>query len=273
MISGCSSGIGLATAKTLAAKGYRVLATARTEADLAMLQDNKLDAIALDLADPASVRKCADRVKELSNNKLYALFNNGAYGQGGALEDLTREHLREQFEANFFGWHDLSCQLIPLMRQQGYGRIILNSSLLGYVCLPYRGAYNASKFALEGWADTLRLELAGANIKVILIEPGPVATKFRDNSLKAFQQTVAPLVKKHGSAHEAAYKQMTARLAPDSKPLPFTLPAQAVAQKVVKALEAKNPKTRYRVTVPSHVLWYMKRLLSDRMLDTLLQRM
>ena len=272
LITGCSSGIGLASALGLHTRGYRVFATARTDEDLAMLENKGLTAISLDLANTDSVASCMERVKALSENNLHAVFHNGAYGQGGALEDLPREYLREQFEANFFGWHDLTRHIIPIMRKQGYGRIILNSSLLGYIALPLRGAYNASKFALEGWADTLRLELAGSNIAVILIEPGPIASKFRENSLSVFEKTIAPLIKKNGSAHQEAYTRMSNRLH-SSKPLPFTLPSSAVAKKLVCALEASRPKTRYRVTLPSHLLWYLKRILSDRWLDRFLQQL
>lgn len=270
LITGCSSGIGLACARRLKARNYRVFATARTDKDLTMLQNEGLEALPLDLADAASVKECVASVQALSDNRLDALFNNGAYGQGGALEDLSREHLRAQFEANFFGWHDLTRRVIPMMRKHGQGRIVLNSSLLGYVALGFRGAYNASKFALEGWADTLRLELANTNIQVILIEPGPIQSKFRENSLRNFQKTVEPLVRKHGSVHASDYSRMMQRLSNDSKPFPFTLPAAAVADKLVHALEARRPKTRYRVTFPSHLFWYMKRFLSDRLLDRFL---
>ena len=208
-----------------------------------------------------------DDVLERCAGKLDALFNNGGYGQGGALEDLERKHLIAQFETNLFGWHDLTRRIIPLMRKQGHGKIILNSSLLGYVSLPLRGAYIASKYALEGWADTLRMELNDSGISVILIEPGPIATRFRENSMRIFNNTIQV----SRSFHHQNYVKMLARFA-SATPVPFTLPPAAVVNKLVVALESKHPKTRYRVTFPSHLLWYMKRFISDRMMQYVLTK-
>lgn len=220
----------------------------------------------LDLAEPASISRAVEETLELTKGKLCALFNNGAYGQAGAVEDLRRDVLRAQFEANLFGTIDLTNRLIPLMRRQGYGRIIMNSSVLGLITLRYRGAYNASKFALEGITDTLRMELAGSGIHVSLIAPGPIKSRFRANAFAAYQ---AHIDSKH-SAHREIYQQMEQRLKKQGAAAPFTLGPEAVLKKVVHALESKRPKPRYYVTVPTHLLAILRRLLSTRMLDRLL---
>src|SRR5687768_4196250 len=173
LITGCSSGIGLAVAMGLKERGYRVFASARKATDVERLQAEGLESLPLDLNESVSIRAAVDTVLDQTGGTLYALFNNGGYGQPGAVEDLSRQAIREQFETNLFGWMELTNLLIPVMRRQGEGRIIQNSSVLGYIALKYRGAYNASKYAVEGWSDTLRLELHGSNIFVALIEPGP----------------------------------------------------------------------------------------------------
>jgi len=182
LISGCSSGIGRCVARGLRARGYRVFATARQAADVASLQAEGFEACGLDLADSASIHAAVATVLAATGGTLYALFNNGAYGQPGAVEDLGRGILRRQFESNVFGGLELTNLIIPVMRRQGYGRIIQNSSVLGFVAMSYRGAYNASKYAIEGLTDTLRLELAGSGIEVVLIEPGPISSRFRHNA-------------------------------------------------------------------------------------------
>ena len=184
LITGCSSGIGYSAAVELKKRGYRVFATARKDNDLARLREQGLEATKLDLRSSDSIRQCFDWVMQQNDGALDALFNNGGYGQVGAIEDLDREQLRLQFETNLFGWHELTCLVIPVMRRQQHGRIILNGSGLGLFALPLRGAYTASKHALEGWTDTLRLEMAGTNIKISILEPGPIDTPFRQNSIK-----------------------------------------------------------------------------------------
>ena len=186
LITGCSSGIGLHAALTLNARGYQVFATARKPEDVEMLKAKGLNAIPLDLTDSESIAQAISIVLEQTSGQLDFLFNNGAYGQPGALEDLPTNALKTQFESNVFGWHELTRQIIPVMRTQGHGRIIQCSSVLGFVSMAYRGAYNASKYALEGLTDTLRLEVKDGNIDVILIQPGPINTQFRANALKAF---------------------------------------------------------------------------------------
>ena len=266
LITGCSSGIGLCVAEGLKVRGYRVFATARRQADVEQLARDGFESLSLDLDDAGSIADALGEILERTGNRLYGLFNNGAYGQPGAVEDLTTEVLRAQFESNFFGWHELTRRVLPVMRAQGEGRIIQNSSVLGFVALKYRGAYNASKFAIEGLTDTLRQELYGTNIHAVLIEPGPVTSHFRENAYRAFKRNIDV----NASPHREAYKSVERRLANQDKDPAFTLPASAVLDKVVHALESPRPKPRYYVTVPTYAFGILKRLLSTRLLDRVL---
>ncbi|MCK5120508.1 MAG: SDR family NAD(P)-dependent oxidoreductase, partial [Methylococcales bacterium] len=190
------------------------------------------------------------------------------FGQPGAVEDLSRDVLRNQFETNFFGTHELTNLIIPLMRQQGHGRIIYNSSILGFVAMKYRGAYNASKFALEGLVDTLRIELHDTNIKFSLVEPGPITSNFRKNAFALYQKNIDPSL----SFHKDTYQAMEERLQKEGPAAPFTLPPEAVAEKVIHALEAKKPKIRYYVTFPTYLFGFLKRFLPITWLDLLLRK-
>jgi NAD(P)-dependent dehydrogenase (short-subunit alcohol dehydrogenase family) len=268
LITGCSSGIGYSTAVILKARGHQVIVTARDIVDVERLKNEGFTALHLDLAESASIKNAVIEMVELTGGKIDALFNNGAFGQPGAVEDLTRDVLRFQFETNLFGTHELTNLIIPLMRQQGHGRIIYNSSILGLVAMRYRGAYNASKFALEGLADTLRLELHGTSIHISLIEPGPILSEFRTNSYALYQRNIDA----EHSFHKSAYEAMEARLQKEGAAVAFTLPAKAVADKVVHALEAKRPKTRYYVTFPTYLFAILKRLLPVSWLDFLLRK-
>ena len=230
------------------------------------MQGEGFECLALDLRDSNSIQQMVVQLKNLTDNQLYAVFNNGAYGQPGAVEDLSREALRTQFETNLFGTHELTNLLIPIMREQGHGRIIYNSSILGFVAMKFRGAYNASKFALEGLADTLRLELKGSGIHIVLIEPGPIISDFRKNAFAQYQAHID----KTTSFHRATYEAMEARLNKEGPAAPFTLPATAVADAVIKALESKSPKYRYPVTFPTHLFAWLKRLLPASWLDRIL---
>ena len=266
LITGCSSGIGYAAALGLRDKGYRVFASARRQADLSMLQKQGLEAVQLDLDDSQSIRRALEQVLTETGGELYALFNNGAFGQPGAVEDLSRPVLRAQFETNVFGWLELTNLVIPVMRRQGYGRIVQNSSVLGFVAMPYRGAYNASKFAIEGLTDTLRLELRGSGVYVSLIEPGPITSSFRSNALAKFN---ANIVHEY-SFHSEQYAGLLERLTKPGPAAPFTLPAEAVLKPLLHALEHKHPRARYPVTVPTYLFAYLKRLLPTAMLDRIL---
>lgn len=268
LITGCSSGIGYTTARGLKDRGYRVFASARRQADVDRLAREGFEALRLDLADSGSIGEAVDRLTALTGGTLDALFNNGAFGQPGAVEDLTRDVLRHQFETNFFGTHELTNRIIPIMRRQGHGRIIYNSSVLGLVAMTYRGAYNASKFALEGLADTLRLELHGSGIGIALIEPGPILSDFRKNAFKLYQENIDP----ERSVHRETYRRMERRLQKEGPAQPFTLPPEAVLKKVIHALESPRPKVRYYVTFPTYLFATLRRLLPWRTLDHLLRQ-
>jgi NAD(P)-dependent dehydrogenase (short-subunit alcohol dehydrogenase family) len=238
----------------LKVKGWRVFATARRPADLARLERDGLEAIALDYRDSSSVQACAAEVAKRTDGRLYALFNNGAYGQPGAVEDITRAVLEEQFAANFFGWHELTRACLPLMRTNGAGRIIQCSSLLGLSALKWRGPYNASKFALEGLTDTMRLELRNSPIRVVTINPGPIESDFVTHS-----------------HYQAAFERQRQRLDRGGSAR-FKLPASAVLAKLVAALESPNPRAHYYVTTPTWLVAIARRILPQSALDAFTNR-
>lgn len=266
LITGCSSGIGYYCAKALhVSKDYKLYATCRSDEDVKRLKSEGFWACKLDLNDSKSIQNGLNEVLKASGGKLDMLFNNGAYGQTGAVEDLSVEALKEQFETNFFGTHELTCKVLKIFREQNSGRVIYNSSVLGFIAMAYRGAYNSSKFALEGLVDTLRQELISSNIKAILIEPGPIKSDFRKNALKKFHEHIDV----ENSFHKAYYKDTLKRLE-SSKDGKFTLLPDAVLGVLLKAINDKNPKPRYRVTKPTHWLWYMKKFTPTNILDKLL---
>ncbi|NJM29563.1 MAG: SDR family oxidoreductase [Rhizobiales bacterium] len=267
LITGCSSGIGETCALGLKARGWRVFATARKPADIGRLGAQGLETFYLDYAEPASVDACVAEVAKRADGKLGALFNNGAYGQPGAVEDLSREVLEAQFAANVFGWHQLTRACLPLMRLNGGGRIVQNSSVLGLVAMKWRGAYNASKFAIEALSDTMRLELKGTGIHVILIEPGPIASRFTERALEAFNRNIDA----ERSHYKEAYANQRARLGRGGSNR-FKLPADAVLAKLVKALESPRPKARYFVTTPTYMMAAARRILPLFLLDPLLDK-
>ncbi len=228
-----------------------------------------MDVFQLDLRSSESISGACEQIFDFTGNRLYALFNNGAYGQPGAVEDLTREVLRAQFETNLFGTHELTCKVIRHFRQQGEGRIIQNSSILGLVALRYRGAYNASKYALEGLSDTLRYELADSGIHVSLIEPGPIDSEFRANALRAFEANIDM----DNSVHRERYQRTVERLNEPGPVAPGTLGPEAVLKKLVCALEDRRPKARYHVTYPTTLLATLKRVLPDTLMDRVLRKL
>lgn len=265
LITGCSSGIGECLAAAIHERpGYRLIATARREDDVLRLSGAGMEALQLDLADTGSIAAAVDEVLERSSGRIDVLINNGAYGQPGAVEDLSREVLRAQFEVNVFGTHDLTTRVLPAMRRQGRGRIIQISSILGVVSLPFRGAYNASKHALEALSDTLRLELRGTGVHVSLIEPGPIESRFRENAMRRFEEHI----RIEDSPHRERYRTVRERLHSD-RPDPFTLPPESVVKKTLLAMEQSRPRPRYLVTIPSHVLARLKRAIPDRLFDAL----
>jgi len=262
LITGCSTGIGYVCAKGMMARGWRVFATARSDEDLARLSAEGLEAIALDYRDTNSVQAAAKEVSSRAGGKLYALFNNGAYGQPGAVEDISRRVMEEQFAANFFGWHELTTLCLPMMRANGSGRIVQCSSLLGLAALKYRGPYNASKFALEGLTDTLRLELRNTPISVVTINPGPIESDFVKNARAAFERNVDLSHSHYKSEFELQKKRL--ERGGNSR---FKLPASAVLEKLVKAVESPSPRAHYYVTTPTWIVAAARRILPQSTMD------
>ena len=230
--------------------------------------DLKVDAVHLELADPNSVAACADRALSLAGGRIDALFNNAAYGQAGAVEDLSVDLLRRQFEVNLFAQHDLIRRLLPGMRRQGHGRIVQCSSVLGLVAAPLRGAYCASKFAMEGLTDSMRIELAGSGVHISLIEPGPIRTRFVENALSNFLKTIDI----DGSVHRAAYEARVERMKLGRNEI-FKLEPEAVAEKLVHAVESPRPKKRYYVTKPTYFAAVLKRVAPQSTIDWFVQKM
>lgn len=268
LVTGCSSGIGWAAARVMKERGWRVLATARRPEDLARLKSELgVEAVRLELADPASIAAAAEEALALAGGRIEALFNNAAYGQPGAVEDLTPDVLRRQLEVNVIGTHDLTRRLIPAMRRAGRGRIVQCSSVLGLVAAPYRGAYCASKFALEGLSDSLRLELAGTGIHVSLIEPGPIRTRFVEHALAAAKANIDIA----GSVHRARYEALIDGLAKGGKQT-FKQEPEAVVTRLVHAVESPRPKARYFVTTPTYAAAFLRRVLPTRIMDVFAKR-
>lgn len=268
LVTGASSGIGHCVAHGLSRRGYRVFAAARKLEDVKRLRDEGLESVHLDLANSASIHSAVDHVLDCTGGRLYGLFNNAGYGQPGAVEDLSRDALREQFEVNVFGPHELARRVIPIMRGQHEGRIIQNGSVLGIIALTYRGAYNGSKFALRGLSETLRLELRGSGVHVSLVEPGPILSRFRENSLRAYRRHIDA----RDSVHRDTYEAMLVRLKKEGAVVPFTLPPEAVLRKVIPALESKRPKAHYFVTFPTYLFSVLRRALPYRYLEAVLAK-
>lgn len=266
LVTGCSTGIGLCLAVGLQKRGYKIFATARKDEDINELKDLGLNALYLDYAASNSIKKAFNEVLSSTNN-LYAVIHNGAYGQVGALADINRNTLKKQFETNVFGWHELTYLALPIMRKQGFGRIVYISSILGFVAMPHRGPYNASKYAIEGLVDTLRLEHSNTNIQFSLIEPGPIRSNFRKNAYKAFKENVDIT----NSYYKKNYKIMIKRLNSDTE-TNFTLGPEAVLKASIHAIESKKAKIRYRITFPTKLFAVLKRILSSKLLDKVLAK-
>ncbi|MFK7869726.1 MAG: SDR family oxidoreductase [Roseobacter sp.] len=269
LITGCSSGIGYAAAHGLKSDGWRVFAACRKPEDCARLRAEGFDSPLIDYTDAATIQSGLTQVLEATGGTLEALFNNGAHGTPGAVEDLPTEALREIFEANFFGWHDLTRAVLPVMRAQGHGRVIQCSSVLGFVTLPWRGAYNATKFALEGLTDTLRIEMRDTNIHVVLIEPGPITSRIRQNSIPHFEKWIDWEASPRRAHYESTLRK---RLYEDRGKDAFELPAEAVVDKLRHALTSSTPRPRYYVTTPTYLMGALRRLLPTRALDRILSK-
>lgn len=269
LITGCSSGLGYDAAHGLAKRGWRVFATCRKEADCARLRDEGLESFVLDYADSASIDAALAEGLARTGGTLEALYNNGAFALPGAVEDLPRAGLREIYETNVFGVHELTCKVIPVMRAQGHGRIINCSSVLGLVPMRWRGAYSSTKFALEGLTDTLRIEMRDTPLHIITIAPGPITSDIRKNSIPPFER----FVDWQSSARRAQYEEsLMGRLYESRGPDRFELPASAVTAKLIHALESARPKPRYFVTTPTYLMAAARRLLPTRVLDWLIAK-
>lgn len=262
LITGCSSGIGRKAAEMLHERGWLVIATARDAGDVEQLRAQGLHAVQLDLASPDSIAMALDWTLKLTQGRLDALFNNGAFAIPAAVEDLSRSALAYQLDNCLLGWHELTVSVLPIMRRQGFGRIVNNSSVLGIAAMRFRGAYVATKFAIEGLSDVLRLELKGSGIHVSLIEPGPISSSFRSNSFLQFQRWIDAAQ----SLHKLAYLKMIQRLESD-KPAPFTLGPEAVVIALIHAIESDKPKARYYVTKLTWLMALAKRFLPTSLLD------
>ncbi|EPA8653870.1 SDR family NAD(P)-dependent oxidoreductase [Photobacterium damselae] len=268
LITGCSSGIGFYCAKQLHQAGHHVVATCRTEYDHKALQQLGISTVSMEMSDDISIEKGFAQALALLNSNIDILFNNAAYGQPGALEDLPTEALKEQFATNFFGWHTLTRLTISQMLKQKSGKIVQNSSVLGLVAMKYRGAYNASKFAIEGYTDTLRLELADTPIHISLIEPGPIESQFRATAKRYFER----YINIEHSRHKHSYQQTLERLANPSPSNRFTLQPDAVYQRLLSIIEAKQPKARYFVTQPTYIFAFLRRVLPSQLLDKIVSK-
>lgn len=269
LITGSSSGIGLDAARGLKARGWRVFATCRKATDCERLRAEGLESFPLDLADPTSIGDAVTEALARTGGTLDALFNNGAFACPGAVEDLPRGALAEIFETNVFGTHDLTCRVIPVMRAQGHGRIVTCSSVLGLVGAKWRGAYVATKFALEGLTDVLRIEMRDTALKIVLIEPGPIGTKIRENSIPHFERWVNWEASPRADQYRASLRT---RLYESRGPDPFQLGPEAVTAKLIRALESPRPRARYYVTTPTYLMGGLRRILPTRALDWLIAK-
>jgi NAD(P)-dependent dehydrogenase (short-subunit alcohol dehydrogenase family) len=269
LITGCSSGIGYTAAHALRARGWHVVAACRKPHDVARLQQEGFTAITLDYADPVSVQSGFEDAIEIAGGRLDAVFNNGGHGMPGAAEDLPRAALEEVFQSNVFGVHDLTRRAVALMRAQGGGRIVQHSSVVGFTPLKWRAAYVATKHALEGLNNTMRIELRGSGIHLSILNTGPVTSGFRDNSARQFDRWINV----DASVHEDFYRStFTRRRGPDSKPDLFELPASAVVQKLVHALESPYPRRRYYITTPAYIAAILTRVLPEAATDWIISK-
>jgi NAD(P)-dependent dehydrogenase (short-subunit alcohol dehydrogenase family) len=268
LVTGCSTGIGLATARLLRERGWTVWPTARKPDDLARLRAEGFDPIELDLLDSESVRRSAEETLRRGGGHLGALVNNAGYGQPGAVEDLSRQALRRQFEVNVLGLHELTVSLLPAMQAQGYGRIVNVSSVLGWLTIPFMGAYSASKHALESLTVALRIELRGSGLAVSLVEPGPIETAFRKNAFEHGREHLNTGQSRFSKIYEGQARRKMAKGFRSSDP--FTVPPEAVARRIVHALESSRPRRHYPITLTARAMYYLRRVLPEALKDWLM---
>ncbi len=269
LITGCSSGIGYDAAHSLFKAGWRVFATCRKAEDVDRLTNEGLEALQLNVTDETSMDSALSEILSRTGGSLDALINNAAYATPGAAEDIPTEALREIFETNLFGLHALTRKVIPVMRKQGHGRIVNIGSVLGYVVFKWRAAYVATKYALEGYTDTLRLEMKDTPIKIILINPGPITSRIRQNSVPHFEKHINWSASPRAEQYR---KSLLKRLYEDRGPDRYQLPASAVTKKLFVALDAKNPAPKMYVTTPAYTMNILRRFLPTRALDWLIQK-
>jgi len=270
LITGCSTGIGYDAAHGLRARGWRVFASCRKADDCERLISEGFESPRIDYSDTKSITEGLNETLKATGGTLDALFNNGAFACPGLVEDLPTDALRSIYETNFFGWHELTRQVIPTMRKQGHGRIVQCSSVLGLVTLPWRGAYNSTKFAVEGLTDTLRIEMKGTGIEVVLVEPGPVTSKIRENAIPHYERWIDWENSPRAEHYKAGLQKRLYES--KNKPDPFELPASAVTKKLVHAIESRRPRARYYVTTPTYVMGFLRRILPTRALDWVLTK-
>ncbi len=270
LITGCSSGIGYHCALGMKERGWHVIASCRKQSDVDRLRAGGIDSVLIDYADESTIQSGFDAAMVLTGGKLDALFNNGAYAIPGMAEDLPTNALRAIFESNFFGWHALTLLALGVMRQQGGGRIIQNSSILGFVTLPARAAYNSTKFAIEGLSDTMRVELHGSGIHISLIEPGPVTSKIRENSIPHYEKWIKP--RAANSVWAGLYRNKLEPRLYNGGEDKFELGPESVLKRLIHACESPRPKPRYYVTTPTYLMGFLKRILPARGLDWVLRK-
>ncbi|WP_039895428.1 SDR family NAD(P)-dependent oxidoreductase [Actinobacillus minor] len=263
LITGCSSGIGYATAVLLKQQGWRVIASCRKAEDVQRLQQEGFECIQLDVTNSSQIAAAFEYIN--ASGQLDAVFCNAGYGQPGCVEDIPREALREIFETNVFGVWEVMNHALKIFRRQDHGRILVTSSILGFAAMHYRGAYNATKFALEGMADTLRCELYGSNIYISLIEPGPIQSRFRPNSVEKLEKYIDIENSFLKSLNQSQYQRLTTK----GNANPFALPASACAEACLQALNAPKPKARYQVTFPTKLFWWLRRILPTVLFDAM----
>lgn len=269
LITGCSSGIGLSSAKILFANGWRVFATARDDNDLKMLSNLGFISIYLDLLSSRSIKACVDYIAHKYDGNIDAVINNAGFGMPGAIEDLSRDSIKNQFEVNVFGALDLTSQLIPYLCKKTKGRIVYISSLVGRLSLPFMGIYSASKFAIEAIADAQRVELSMTSVKVVLVEPGPIGTKFSSSCASYGEKILQNSESRFTNLYKNYFeKRRNGRMAEDV----FRLPPDAVAYKILHALESKNPKVRYKVTIPAYIADLVARFFPNRLQDFIIKK-
>lgn len=268
LITGCSSGIGYDAALGLRAEGWRVFASCRKAEDCERLKAEGFDSPLIDYENSDTIHSGVAEVLAATGGTLDAVFNNGAYACPGAVEDLPRGALRAIFETNLFGVHELTTAVIPVMRKQGHGRIVNCSSILGFIGLKFRGAYVSTKYAMEGLTDVMRVEMEGTGIHCILIEPGPITSKIRENSIPHFEKWIDVA----SSPRKGQYDTLRERLYEDHGRDRFELPADAVTKKLIHAVTSPRPKPRYYITTPTHLMGFLRRILTTRALDRVIHK-